>query len=152
MGEVGVHQYRRVPLGPVGSFDRLTQELLYATGIALLHLVLNDAQGQDACVSLQHFPGSIRGPVIQDEEVILALEAGKYLTNLPQQEPDRGGFVVTRNTDVNHEPSREWANERYTDSTSSAMRVSVNFRTSARARSTSSARSSVLSRIRATAS
>jgi hypothetical protein len=122
MSKIGMHQDGAIPLGPVRSLHRFPQQPLDASRIASPLLVSDHAERQHPCVPLQHLSGRVSGAVIQNQQLVLALESCEDLANLPEKEPDRRGFVVTGNTDVNHEPSREWTHERYTDRTSSAMR------------------------------
>ena len=101
-----------VPFGAVGPLHRLPEQLLDAIGIAPPFLVADDTQRQHAGIPLEHLGGGVVGAVVQNQELVLPREAGKDLANLPEQKPDGRGLVVARYTDVNHEPSREWAHER----------------------------------------
>jgi hypothetical protein len=112
MSEISMHEYGRVTLGTIGMLDRLPEELLDASGVALALLVPDHGQREHAGIALEHFGSGVIRPVVQNKELVLAGESSEYLANFPEKKPDGRGFVVTRYTDVNHVPSREWAQER----------------------------------------
>jgi hypothetical protein len=107
VGEIGMHEDCRVPLGTVGALYRLPQNLLNAFGVSQATLVPSDGKWKDASVALENFCGRIAGSVVQYQQVVLAREPGKDLTDFPEEKPDSRGFIVARYTDVNHAPSRE---------------------------------------------
>jgi hypothetical protein len=107
VGEIGMHEDCRVPLGTVGALYRLPQNLLNAFGVSQATLVPSDGKWKDASVALENFSGRIAGSVVQYQQVVLAREPGKDLADFPEEKPDSRGFIVARYTDVNHAPSRE---------------------------------------------
>jgi hypothetical protein len=105
--KVGVHKYRGIAFGPVGTIDRLSEQLLDGGSIADTFPVPGHSQWQNPHIPLEHFSGRIIRSIVQYQELVLPRKSGEYLTHLPEKQPDRRGFVVARYADVNHEPSRE---------------------------------------------
>jgi hypothetical protein len=69
--------------------------------------VIQHGERKHSSVRLQYVPRRIGGTVIQDEELVLSGKAREDLPDLPEEEADGRGFVIARNANVNHDPSRK---------------------------------------------
>jgi hypothetical protein len=85
----------------------LPEQFLDADGVAEALAVATDSQREHSGVALQNFSREVVRAIVQHQELVLPGKTGEDLANLPKQQPDGRGFVVTRYADVNHDPSRE---------------------------------------------
>jgi hypothetical protein len=111
--EVRLQQQRTVPLRPICPFDSGLKQGLNGRGVPLALIAPDDRQGEDFLVRLHHLRGAIGRTVVEEEDVILSGKVSEDLADLPQEDADGIGLVVTRNADVNHwQPVRKALGER----------------------------------------
>ena len=107
MGEIRVHEDRRVALRPVGELDRSAKQRLDRRRVSPPLGVIQHGEGKHSSVRLEYVRRRVGRAVIQHEELILPGKAGENLPDLPEEKADGRGFVVARNANVNHDPSRK---------------------------------------------
>src|SRR5262249_54576197 len=59
-------------------------------------------QRKDFVVWLQRFDGGVCAPIVIDEDFVLARVLLEHLSDAPEQDANCLGFIVRRNTDVQH--------------------------------------------------
>jgi hypothetical protein len=102
--EIGGQGDGTVALGPVGALQGKAQQLLEATGVSQALAVVTTVM-ENAIVASHHITGAVGGAVVADQQLVLALEGGEHLPDLPQDESSGLRLVVHGNTDVDHGPA-----------------------------------------------
>ena len=94
-----------VPLRAVGSLQGQAEKRLEAPGVAAALAVRDDGHRQHLGVGGEYFGRVVGRGIVEHQELILTREGRKDLPHFPEHQPGCAGFVMHRDTDVDHGPA-----------------------------------------------
>jgi hypothetical protein len=102
IGEVGLQRDDHITFWILRPSHRFTNQELERIGVPEPLLDPDNGQRQHSLIRTQHLIGVVTGPVIRNEDLVVAREISQHLADFPEQHADRSFLVVCRNADVYH--------------------------------------------------